>query len=435
MRSLTLLLALSAPYTALAARLLALHDPTSPSTSSGGFGGYFASLRDQGHDLDVATYEDGGRLLETRSADYYEGLIVFGSAAKQVPRSLTPQALARRIDQYGTSLVLAVPPDAAELWRDFAREFEVDFDDRGQVVVDYFSPPSPSSAPSDGTLFSVLLSSAPSPFVDDEARAAPPVLYRGAGHLASRHPQLTPVLRAGSGAFSTDGGEGAAPPAPEEVRLAGSNVGLVSAFQARNNARVVFSGSADLFSEGLAVDADGNPTGNPAFLRSLSRWAFQQSGQLRVVSSAHENVETGVEGGSTYRVGSELKYTLTLASTSPTPLADIQLEFTMLDPHVRLALTPISSSPSSSSPGLTETTYEATFRVPDRHGVFTLLVDYRRAGVQNVQDRHTISVVPLRHNEYERFITGAAPFYAGAVSVSVGFALFVVVWVLGAGSA
>ena len=50
---------------------------------------------------------------------------------------------------------------------------------------------------------------------------------------------------------------------------------------------------------------------------------------------------------------------------------DVQLEFTMLDPHVRTALSPVAGEPGK---------YSVTFRVPDRHGVFKFVVDYKRKG-------------------------------------------------------
>ena len=49
----------------------------------------------------------------------------------------------------------------------------------------------------------------------------------------------------------------------------------------------------------------------------------------------------------------------------------MQLEFTMLDPHIRSWLVPVPGSPG---------TYSTQFRVPDRHGVFKFVVDYRRKG-------------------------------------------------------
>jgi oligosaccharyltransferase complex subunit beta len=38
-------------------------------------------------------------------------------------------------------------------------------------------------------------------------------------------------------------------------------------------------------------------------------------------------------------------------------------------------------------------------------------------------------VVPFRHNEYPRFITGAWPFYSGSLSVTAAFLLFCGIWV------
>src|SRR5271154_5670141 len=50
---------------------------------------------------------------------------------------------------------------------------------------------------------------------------------------------------------------------------------------------------------------------------------------------------------------------------------DLQLEFTMLDPHIRTALPPMPKSPGK---------YAVTFRAPDRHGVFKFVINHRRKG-------------------------------------------------------
>ena len=52
-------------------------------------------------------------------------------------------------------------------------------------------------------------------------------------------------------------------------------------------------------------------------------------------------------------------------------LNDLQLEFTMLDPHIRTSLPPV--------PGV-RGKYSVTFRAPDRHGVFKFVVNYKRTG-------------------------------------------------------
>lgn len=43
----------------------------------------------------------------------------------------------------------------------------------------------------------------------------------------------------------------------------------------------------------------------------------------------------------------------------------------------------------------------------------------------------TVSVVPRRHDEYPRFISAAWPYYAGAISTSVGFIVFSVIYLGG----
>ena len=112
--------------------------------------------------------------------------------------------------------------------------------------------------------------------------------------------------------------------------------------------------------------------------------------------------------------------------TAPTSLDGLQLEVTMLDPHLRVPLIPSTALSSHSS---TNTTYTATFRLPDQHGVFTLLVDHRRQGMSWLEHKMQMSITPLRHDEYERFITGAWPFYATAASTVIAWLLFVGLWI------
>lgn len=43
----------------------------------------------------------------------------------------------------------------------------------------------------------------------------------------------------------------------------------------------------------------------------------------------------------------------------------------------------------------------------------------------------TVPVVPPRHDEYPRFLSAAWPYYAGAISSSVGFFVFSALWLAG----
>lgn len=133
------------------------------------------------------------------------------------------------------------------------------------------------------------------------------------------------------------------------------------------------------------------------------------------------------------------------ATSSWTPysgISDLQLEFTMLDPHLRISLPPVSDTPGE---------YSVTFRAPDRHGVFKFVIDHRRKGCvllsrrsvsvlttdcescrwSTLQSSTMVPVVPPRHDEYPRFLSAAWPYYAGAISTSVGFLLFSLLWLAG----
>lgn len=208
-------------------------------------------------------------------------------------------------------------------------------------------------------------------------------------------------------------------------------------------------------------------TGNAGFAADYTKWLFQETGLLKVVSTYHHRdsetesrdaytkkdpvVSVIVPGYCAFKLTLQT-YTITLAqynaspsggSWGPVSLPDLQLDFTMLDPHIRTALQEVSSSASG-------TTYTASFRAPDRHGVFKFVVEYWRPGyviiifhilesmdhlVDNtrwtyVRSADKASVVPLRHDEHPRWISGAWPFYISTISVSAAFLLFCSLWVM-----
>jgi len=73
----------------------------------------------------------------------------------------------------------------------------------------------------------------------------------------------------------------------------GKNTVLIAALQARNSARVVFSGSLEFFSDEFfnaeVVGKDGKTVkvGNQAFAKAVTMWCFQETGVLRVDSINH----------------------------------------------------------------------------------------------------------------------------------------------------
>jgi len=93
---------------------------------------------------------------------------------------------------------------------------------------------------------------------------------------------------------------------------------------------------------------------------------------------------------------------------------DMQMEFVMLDPHVRKTMTCDKNSGK----------FVASFVAPDNYGIFKFRVLYRRQGFSVLHAETQVSLRPFKHNEYERFIFSAYPYYSGAISATVAFFVF-----------
>lgn len=65
--------------------------------------------------------------------------------------------------------------------------------------------------------------------------------------------------------------------------------------------------------------------------------------------------------------------------------------------------------------------YTAHIKVPDVYGVFKFVVDYQRPGFSHISLSEQLPVRPFRHDEYERFLVAAYPYYASAASLMVAF--------------
>lgn len=127
-------------------------------------------------------------------------------------------------------------------------------------------------------------------------------------------------------------------------------------------------------------------SGNAQFAKDVSDWVFQSSLVVRIASATHyvagDHSKTQRD---VYTVGTQVTFDVHVQSWNAvrgewtddaptptgTPLEDLQLEFTMLDPHVRTAIVPVNGKKGW---------YSISFRAPDRHGVFKFVIDWRRKG-------------------------------------------------------
>jgi oligosaccharyltransferase complex subunit beta len=102
---------------------------------------------------------------------------------------------------------------------------------------------------------------------------------------------------------------------------------------------------------------------------------------------------------------------------------ELQLEFSMLSPFHRRNME-VSSSTATS------TIYTTTFKLPDQHGIFNFMLDYKRPFLTNVEEKSTVTVRHFAHDEWPRSwsISGAWPWIAGIGVTVVGWVAFVALW-------
>lgn len=232
---------------------------------------------------------------------------------------------------------------------------------------------------------------------------------------------VLPLLTADSTAYSY------VPDSPikEYPHAVGKGTILIAALQARNNARVVFSGSLYFFSDEAIMsqvrkvgETQGfEQSGNLNVVNAIGKWVFKEAGEIRVKSVKHHK-EGEKEAPGSYTITDPVVYTIEVEQLidgqwKPFVANDIQLEFVRIDPFVRVTLKSIGGGK-----------YQAKYKIPDVYGVYQFKIDYDRIGLTRLYSTTQVSVRPLQHTQYERFIPCAYPYYASSFSMMFGVFVF-----------
>jgi len=268
------------------------------------------------------------------------------------------------------------------------------------------------------------------------------VIFEGIGHAVDDKNILAlKVLRGNPTTYAANPSK----PIDDYPENAGADTLLVTGMQSRNNARMAFSGSTSIFSNAFfrAKLGSGELSANEVFCLELSKWVFGQSGVLRFRDISHHKSDGTppdvilhekerpdlpqslypdpeiTRNSLVYRIKDEIIYSMVVEESiegqwKPFVSNDMQLEFVMLDPHVRKTMTP---DPKTGR-------FVAKFTAPDNYGVFKFRVLYRRSGYSVLHAETHVSIRPFKHNEYERFIFSAYPYYSSAISATIAFFVF-----------
>lgn len=412
----------AAARSAVGDRVVAILDDGSPRAQ---YSDFFKSLTERGFNVEYTQPKDGRGLFELGERAF-DHAILFPQKSKGLGPQLTPQELSRFV-QAGGNLLIGASSTASAAVKELARELDIDLAERGSFMVDHFNY---DTASDDGKHTSVLSArfTTNAAVLSDDVRNGPPVVFRGVGHTLGNGELLVPILGSSSTAYSYESGEDLE--ATETPWVAGSQAGLVSGFQARNNARVAVAGSVEMFSNA----AFGNKTfGNRLFARDLTAWAFQERGVIRSQDLYHGLATDGPKPGddlpTTYSLKNEVNFGISLQQWdgdkwTPYVASDVQLELIMLDPYIRVTLSDVQTSGDAAR-------YAVTLKLPDHYGVFHFKVNYKRPGLTSIEDRSQVTIRHNRHNEYPRFLTAAYPYYSATAVTGAGFLGLCLLWLFG----
>lgn len=198
---------------------------------------------DNGYTLTYKLADDANLVLSKYGEFLYQHLVIFAPTVEEFGGALSIDAITHFVDGGGNVLV-AASSQSGDALRDLASECGFEMDDEGAAIIDHMNYDS-----SDTGRHTKIVAD-PSYLIDAPVivgkKPTGPVLYMGTGLIAnSDNPLVLKILSASSSAYSYKPEQ----PVKEYPHAVGRNTLLIAALQARNNARVLFSGSLYFFSD------------------------------------------------------------------------------------------------------------------------------------------------------------------------------------------
>lgn len=385
---------------------------------------FFKGLSERGFKLTYKLADDANLILAKYGEYLYKNLIIFSPSVEEFGGEISVEKITEFIDEGGNVLV-AGSSRSGDALRELASECGFEVDEEGASVIDHLNY-DVSDSGDHTTIVASPENLIDSNIIVGDRKKIAPLLYRGTGLLADReNPLVLQILTADSTAYSYVPEN----PIKEYPHAVGKGTLLIAALQARNNARVIFAGSLYFFSDeafgsGVQKALSGNAipqSGNLDVATSLTKWVFGETGRLRVASVMHHK-EGEATPPAAYTITDPVVYSINIEQLEngewkPFRSNDVQLEFVRIDPFIRTTLKNVNAG-----------RYQAKFKIPDVYGVYQFKVDYDRIGYTHLFNTTQVSVRPLEHTQYERFIPSAFPYYVSSFSMMIGVFLFSLVF-------
>lgn len=374
----------------------------------------------------------------------YNNLILLSPSSKEIG-DLTFKDILTFIDN-GNNLFVGVDNDySADLTKKIAERCGIELHAKNSNVYDHVSYDvlrTDGSGTDSDTLRNnvVLLSNWPkykAVIASDQELPSAPVLYSGIGMSFKANAHLTLSLLSGNvhtySALNSD------EPLEKSIVNSGNSLSLIAALQMRNNARITFVGSLKMLSDEYFISpiqssVDGKQyakSGNEEFLALVSAWSFGERGILRLSEAVHHLQKAHYSditvNPTRYRIKDLVTYSVKLEEYRlscdcyvPFKGDDVQFEFIRLDAFIRQFMQHDEKG-----------NFKIDFMLPDVFGVYKFTVNYQRKGWGYLFNEQLVSVRPFRHDEYQRFLPVAYPYYLGCASMIVGFIVFTFVFLFG----
>jgi oligosaccharyltransferase complex subunit beta len=370
------------------------------------------ALRARGYHLDVRPAGDASVALRRDGELVYGGLLLLcpTAAAAAVKRSITVADVERFVDAGRSVLVVAAPRFSA-FTQAAAQAVGVDLDDSEAVVIDHQRPFSAAAA-TDKDRTAAAASSfvrsggrVNSSFLFGSAADGSDIVFHGPGGQLFADNELVDSVLWGSGSSFV---YKPATRVTTNPHASGTATVLAATLSTRVGGRMAYFGSLEALSDQVFALADPD---HETAVTAFAAWTFGHSGVLRA-RNLHYSTDRPGSDENGIRVKDTIDFSVDIEAWDgdssqwvPYIADDIQLEFVMLNPWVRMRL-------QHAGPG--KATYTAKVPVPDQIGVYKFSIAYHRPGVSSIVLEHVVPVRPFLHNEYPRFIPMAYPYYAAS---------------------
>jgi len=277
---------------------------------------FFKSLQDRGYDLTFSLADNPDLVLMEYGEYLYDYLIIFAPTVEDFGGAIDVPTIISFIDS-GRDVIIAASAQFSEPTRAIADDCGVEFVEEKSYVIDHHNF-DVTDYIGEHTLI-VAENFVQAPIILGNEKISP-VLFRGTGlALSEDNPLLISILNGSSTSYSYSPLEAL----KENPHTMGQNTHLVAALQARNNARVTFSGSLEMFSDKFFLSAvqkfhpDGKTpryekSGNEHFITELTKWTFKEKGVLISSNVVHRNVRTNETYPPVYRINDTMEYSLTI---------------------------------------------------------------------------------------------------------------------------